>query len=102
MNASVVPAMSPMLLRLTAWKIPSGSATAIATTSELAERKALSGALEAKSELTLWLSLYDQPRLPWMRLFRYVPNCWYHGWSKPWSWFHALIAAGLALGPRTV
>src|ERR1035437_8995868 len=38
MNAALVATLSPMLLRLTAWKIPSGKATSTAITSDIPDR----------------------------------------------------------------
>ena len=38
MNAALVATLSPMLLRLTAWKIPSGTAIIIAISSDTADR----------------------------------------------------------------
>ena len=38
MNAALVATLSPRLLRLTAWKIPSGTAMMIAISSDIADR----------------------------------------------------------------
>src|SRR5579862_3317928 len=38
MNAALVATLSPMVLRLTAWKMPSGSAMITATTREMPDR----------------------------------------------------------------
>ena len=38
MNAALVATLSPMLLRLTAWKIPSGRAMTIAISSDIPDR----------------------------------------------------------------
>src|ERR1700689_3221477 len=41
MNAALVAMLSPMLLRLTAWKIPRGRAIRMANTSDIPDREAL-------------------------------------------------------------
>src|ERR1700686_2949225 len=38
MNAALVATLSPMVLRLTAWKMPSGSAIRMASSSEIPDR----------------------------------------------------------------
>src|ERR1700733_9806692 len=56
MNAALVAMLSPMLLRLTAWKMPSGMAIATASTSEIPDRYRLRAVRSWNSARTDWFS----------------------------------------------
>src|ERR1700722_7257903 len=56
MNAALVAMLSPMVLRLTAWKMPSGMAIATASTSEIPDRYRLRAVRSWNSARTDWFS----------------------------------------------